>query len=831
MIQRLLRLHSFVKDGLNNGFINGFLIVMIILIGLPAGLERREELAPFAIPIFILLTLVFAVVTVRQFGSRATWGRLIANGVAMAIGTAIVFLLFMSLINRWQARGFEVQDYFAEVTLGTTSRLSGVPESELFPNPEVEPISQEYPEDAELRTDPMILAINNDDIVVFDLGFIKVGGLFGTALVLGVIAVVVVAGYRGWTLIDWQAAQAWFNQRYATAGSKRLLNSQLPMAVHWLRLIMPALLFLLLWSTISMNFDTPFWEDVLGESTIEEMDGGRSSILDLGEQFNMSPRAIQNFQLIMVFTIVVSFLLAGRSLRQREYAALPYLGRVVLALLFPLALLALAVWRIESDEITFISPTLSFAGLDELEAVTASLLVGYGVVIIIAIYVLLSLRDSENLEATLLFASGIPILLTMPLFLDQYQTSVVNLVAIYTILGMGLNIVVGYAGLLDLGHVAFFAVGAYVYAFIESNRQHISAGHANDVLFGLITAAILAPLVIVTATLYWQQYHNRQAIDRASDGGTEYRMARLWRDQPPPLVTLGLLVLAIGVALGGWYLFEQVGLFSGVGRASPFLLALVLGLISAGFAGFLLGFPVLRLRGDYLAIVTLGFGEIISISLENLENLTGGPFGAQNVPKPLPSDATIAEANLTILYLATIGAMAVAFLALRLRHARQGRAWTALRSDEDIAQAMGINLVNAKLTAFTISAAFAGIAGVLFAARQSNLFPTNFSLNISINVLAIVIIGGMGSVPGVVVGSIALVGLPEMLRAIKDYRIMAFGGLLVAMMLVRPGGLLPTPLVSLEERARQLHSRLGKSPPAQENPAASDEDKERADDR
>ncbi|MCI0713585.1 MAG: branched-chain amino acid ABC transporter permease [Chloroflexi bacterium] len=268
-----------------------------------------------------------------------------------------------------------------------------------------------------------------------------------------------------------------------------------------------------------------------------------------------------------------------------------------------------------------------------------------------------------------------------------------------------------------------------------------------------------------------------------------------------------MVIFAIAVALGSTWLLSQTGVFEEAGRASPFVVGLLLALMTSATAGFLLGFPVLRLRSDYLAIVTLGFGEIISIALENLESLTGGAFGADGVAKPLPAGSSVAEANLVILYLAIIGSAGIAVLSMRLKSSRLGRSWTALRSDEDIAQAMGVNLVNAKLLAFAIGASFAGAAGLLFASRQANIRPPNFNLNISINVLSLVIIGGMGSIPGVVIGAIALVGLPEMLRALSEYRILVFGALLVAMMLVRPQGLLPKPVAALEERARQLREQ------------------------
>jgi len=164
--------------------------------------------------------------------------------------------------------------------------------------------------------------------------------------------------------------------------------------------------------------------------------------------------------------------------------------------------------------------------------------------------------------------------------------------------------------------------------------------------------------------------------------------------------------------------------------------------------------------------------------------------------------------NEGLLYIVLIGCLLVALLSLRVKSSRLGRAWGALKSDEDIAQAMGINLVNAKVLAFAIGAGFAGIGGVIFAARQANIFPDNFTLQVSINILALVIIGGMGSVPGVVVGALVLIGIPESLRVFEAYRILAFGGLLVAMMLLRPGGLLPQQPLRLEERAKQLRRAL-----------------------
>src|SRR5690606_389386 len=211
------------------------------------------------------------------------------------------------------------------------------------------------------------------------------------------------------------------------------------------------------------------------------------------------------------------------------------------------------------------------------------------------------------------------------------------------------------------------------------------------------------------------------------------------------------VVLAIGVTLLVKTLLEAAGIYN-VYEVSSFLVALLVALFVSGFVGILLGIPVLRLRGDYLAIVTLGFGEIISLYMLNLDKVTGGPSGAIDIPKPVTDGTNIATSNLVLLYLSIIGAALVVLMSTRLRSSRLGRAWLAMRSDEDIAQAMGINLVNNKLLAFSFGAAFAGIGGLLFASRQNSIFPGDFTLEVSINALALVIIGGMGSVPGVIIG-------------------------------------------------------------------------------
>jgi branched-chain amino acid transport system permease protein len=197
------------------------------------------------------------------------------------------------------------------------------------------------------------------------------------------------------------------------------------------------------------------------------------------------------------------------------------------------------------------------------------------------------------------------------------------------------------------------------------------------------------------------------------------------------------------------------------------------------------------MRGDYLAIVTLGFGEIIRILLNNLDPLTNGPRGILRIDPPFLGDFPV-NSPARWYYMIIAGIILSVFIADRLNNSRIGRAWIAMREDQDAAAIMGINILKYKLLAFTIGASFAGVGGAIFAARQGSIFPENFSLYVSINVLCLIIIGGMGSIPGVIIGSVVLIGLPEVLREVQQYRMLVFGGLLVAMMIFRPMGFIPS---------------------------------------
>jgi branched-chain amino acid transport system permease protein len=329
---------------------------------------------------------------------------------------------------------------------------------------------------------------------------------------------------------------------------------------------------------------------------------------------------------------------------------------------------------------------------------------------------LFAFRDTRpGIERKIVALLMLALMVVLPQLTDLFQNAVLSAVVIFVVMGLGLNIVVGYAGLLDLGYVAFFGIGAYT--------------------FGLLSAPESYVLVNLPA-------------------------------------------------------------FGGVTFWSGLPIAIIAGVIT----GVMLGIPVLRMRGDYLAIVTLGFGEIIRLLFLNLRVYTGGPGGVLNIPAPIVFGVDLGNPK-GIFYLGMIFSGIVAFVTIRLRDSRLGRSWIALREDEDVAQAMGLNIVAIKLLAFATGAAFAAAAGALYASRQVNIFPDNFTLLVSIDVLSLIIIGGLGSIEGVILGSIALIGLPEILRSVNEYRIVAFGALLVVMMILRPEGLLPS-----ARRQRELRS-------------------------
>jgi branched-chain amino acid transport system permease protein len=286
--------------------------------------------------------------------------------------------------------------------------------------------------------------------------------------------------------------------------------------------------------------------------------------------------------------------------------------------------------------------------------------------------------------------------ISFPFTFSMYQTTIMLTALIYIMCGLGLNIVVGLAGLLDLGYVAFYAVGAYSYALLN---YHFGLG-------------------------FW-------------------------------------FALPIGAGLGFFF-------------------------------GILLGYPVLRLRGDYLAIVTLGFGEIVRLILENWNEFSFGPSGIANIPRPgfFGIQFSLHSATIYIYFVMVALVIFTIFVVTRLQNSRLGRAWIALREDEVACQAMGIDKTKTKLTAFALGATWAGMAGVLFAAKTTFINPASFTLWESIFFLCVVVLGGMGSVTGVIFGALVLVLLPEYLRVFSEYRILLFGAVLVIMMVFRPGGII-----------------------------------------
>jgi branched-chain amino acid transport system permease protein len=292
-------------------------------------------------------------------------------------------------------------------------------------------------------------------------------------------------------------------------------------------------------------------------------------------------------------------------------------------------------------------------------------------------------------------AAGIALVAIFPFVMDTYQTNIMITALMYIVLGLGLNIVVGLAGLLDLGYVAFYAVGAYTYGLLN---HHFGLG-------------------------FWT-------------------------------------VLPIGAVMGAFF-------------------------------GILLGFPVLRLRGDYLAIVTLGFGEIIRLILENWNEFSFGPSGIAQIARPSLFGIQLSlSSSIIYLYFVMIGmVLFTIFVVNRLQNSRIGRAWIALREDEVACQAMGIDKTRTKLTAFALGATWAGMVGVIFAAKTTFINPASFTFLESAMILAIVVLGGMGSIVGVSIAALILILLPEYLRAFSEFRMLIFGAIMVIMMVFRPQGI------------------------------------------
>lgn len=250
----------------------------------------------------------------------------------------------------------------------------------------------------------------------------------------------------------------------------------------------------------------------------------------------------------------------------------------------------------------------------------------------------------------------------------------------------------------------------------------------------------------------------------------------------------GLLVLGYAAFFAvGAYSYALLNLHFGVG----FWIALPIGGILAAVFGVLLGYPVLRLRGDYLAIVTLGFGEIIRLVLENWNEFSFGPSGIKNIPKPgfFGMELSLQASTIYIFYIVVVLVVFTIFVINRLKNSRIGRAWTALKDDEIASQAMGIDKAKTKMRAFALGATWAGMAGVVFAAKTTFINPASFTLWESVIILCTVVLGGMGSIAGVIAGALLLILLPEYMRDFGEFRMITFGAVLIVMMIFRPGGM------------------------------------------
>jgi branched-chain amino acid transport system permease protein len=272
-------------------------------------------------------------------------------------------------------------------------------------------------------------------------------------------------------------------------------------------------------------------------------------------------------------------------------------------------------------------------------------------------------------------------------------------------------------------------------------------------------------------------------------------------------IGLNIIVGFSGQLVLGYVAFFAIGAYSFALITAPephhiemnFWLALVVAVIASAISGVLIGLPIMRLRGDYLAIVTLGFGEIIRILIKSdwLKDITLGPRGVRNIAGPTLFGKSFST-DVDYMYLIILAVLLSIFLAKRWQESHVGRSWLAISQDETVAQATGVDTYKYKLLALAIGAAFAGLGGALFASRNQFTGPEDHALMVSINVLCLVIVGGMGGIPGVILGAFALKGLPEILRELESYRMLVFGALLVVMMIIRPEGLWPARRPRLE---------------------------------
>jgi branched-chain amino acid transport system permease protein len=423
-------------------------------------------------------------------------------------------------------------------------------------------------------------------------------------------------------------------------------------------------------------------------------------------------------------------------------------------------------------------------------------------------------RVVQLLVAVLVLFIGIPYIG----MINTFYLNVVVDIAIYAALALGLNVVVGFAGLLDLGYIAFFATGAYLWGIFASGQANnfapksFGGEEVTSILVGLLVAAVLG--------------------------------AGWWFSRTVAGNWIANLVRTVLIALAVFFLLRAVMTVLLSGRTFPlpgdlFFVFVVLAVVVAACVGALLGLPVLKVKGDYLAIITLGLGEVIRVLANNLThpvNITNGPQGITPIQQPLKWAAEgFSERfglepfrwELLVFYIMVLVIISLAVIATgRLDNSKIGRAWVAIREDEVAAQAMGVPLVATKLIAFATGASFAGAMGVVFAAKQSFISPESFDINQSIGIVAMVVLGGLGSIQGallgaVIVKSLEVILLPALgnlfndLRAagvlnlpsqfeVTKYQRLIFGVILILMMIYRPQGLLPA-----KRRAAELAQERG----------------------
>jgi branched-chain amino acid transport system permease protein len=314
-----------------------------------------------------------------------------------------------------------------------------------------------------------------------------------------------------------------------------------------------------------------------------------------------------------------------------------------------------------------------------------------------------SLSPATRRNLRWVFFAAAAILATLfPLYAGNFVGQVLLMVGLFILMGMGLNLEVGIAGLLDLGFVAFYAVGAYTTALLTAD----------------------SPFALAHLS-YWEAM---------------------------PIAVLASVVV-----------------------------------------GIIFGIPVLKVRGDYLAVATLGLGEIVRVIVlsDAAAPLLAGAKGILQIPRPAIGEFSFST-PVSLFYLTLVASLIAAYVAWRLEESRLGRAWMAIRDDEDVAQALGINLIRVKLLAYGLGAAFAGLAGSIFATMLGTIYPHSFQLIISINILALIIVGGIGSLPGVALGAAVLIGLPEALREFGEFRFLFYGLAIIAVMRIKPEGLWPS---------------------------------------